>query len=261
MLSSPALAFLAVACVAVFIFAYAAYWAFVIRRSLAIRLYRNQALGIGMVALSWGVTGLVFLVLSSFSILFTTHNPFRNASLSAYIALLAVYYWTDASTLASRRSDPQLRNTLHWNKLRRYLWVAEVISTTVVIAAGFGLGFSPMGLTKVASSSVIDSVLFTIVYSLPFLLTGLSSVAVLPLISRRSGDVYLRSHLRWFGIFCIFLLFAFVINRAVSATPLGQIEYLIPIIFASSLAVGAYCLYKSAKSLVPLNRILQEVPK
>src|ERR1700719_3382495 len=86
---------------------YAAYWAFDIRRSLSVRLYRNQAFGLGVFSLvimlaalpspqpgSSGILGNI-----SFQVVYT---------LVTCVFWLGTIYFVDASVLASRRSDPLL---------------------------------------------------------------------------------------------------------------------------------------------------------
>src|SRR5208282_2621530 len=92
--------------VAVPIYSYAAYWAFSIRHALAVRLYRRQAFGIGFIILAiWFTMGAFVLVPSTNLKLYTAlTDP------SFYFLFIVLFYWIDASVLATRRSDPLLRD-------------------------------------------------------------------------------------------------------------------------------------------------------
>jgi hypothetical protein len=72
---------------------------------------------------------------------------------------------------------------------------------------------------------------------------------------RRSKDAILRRHLKWFAIFIVFL---YITNKAedeVFAHPsLLRDTLLLSIITYSLYVVSAYFLYKSARSLAPINR-------
>src|SRR6267143_6245272 len=81
---------------------YAAYWAFTIRKALVVRIYRNQALWLG-----------VFCVLSA---VMTFAHPYNTSQ--TLEELLVIFYtvvftttfaWVDSTIPVARRSDPLLR--------------------------------------------------------------------------------------------------------------------------------------------------------
>ena len=110
--------------IAVLIEIYAAYWAFGIRRALAVNIYRSQALGIGLVAVSFAI--LVFeSVIRVFIIPLTQHYSFISLVI-LFIVFLVLFYWIDATMISARRSDPLLRDSLHWSKLRILPWIVIV---------------------------------------------------------------------------------------------------------------------------------------
>jgi hypothetical protein len=207
------------------IFLYAAYWAFDIRRGLAVNLYRNQALGIGLVALVFLIAG----VLVSYTITY-------------FLVLTFILYWVDVSALAARRTDPLLRDTLRWSKLRFVVWAmaaigAATLSTLVVITKSLDYGSSaPTGFSLVDELWIVPSFVIPIVVSI-----------LLILMSRRSGDSALRRHLLWFGLFA-FIQFSTILVASVS----GFAVYVV------GFAIGGYFLYRSARSLIPLNRLSLE---
>ena len=168
--------------ISIFPFAYPAYWAFDIRRALRIRLYRSQALGIGLVCVAY-VAG-----------------AFDSTGTAYGIFILVVLYWIDASFRAARRSDPLLRDSLHWSKLRIVFWIltggAIVAQTT-----GYFLGYSDF----VPTSNSLGGLLLV----LPFFLVPASGVALGTVVARRSGDSNLRKHLAWFALF-VFAQFAVI---------------------------------------------------
>ena len=229
--------------VPVLLLAYASYWGLSIRRALALPLYRNQALGMGLVSATFGL-----LILTVFA-------PLSNGQSFAWILIPLVsavtFYWADASVLASRRTDPLLRDTLHWKRVRIGLWIGLSVLIMVYYAAviyDFATGvFSPF------------------LYVDPFILiiAFVSAIVTLPIVSRRSKDTSLRRHLKWFALFGVCILVGFLVGDVVISLVFFGGNAPLIIAFApqsAGITIGAYCLYRSAKSLVPLNRIsLEEV--
>jgi hypothetical protein len=170
------------------------------------------------------------------------------------LGFLTIFYWIDTSMLAARRSDPLLRDTLHWKRLRVVFWAGIILSfgiqfTAIVYLLGpfalvdplSGAGTEPppaLGLTIIA----------------PFLLTGLAGL-LLVIAGRRSKDTNLQRSLRWFGLFVASLLVVLVAVPAQFIGPLVGVEYASNTIFNAGQLAGGYFLYKSVKALVPLNRI------
>lgn len=102
-------------------FAYGAYWAYQIRSALVSPLYRNRALWVG-------AAGTFFALLVLSTILIGTFAPTdRFLSLVQFgltnFGVILVFGWIDSSVRIARRSDPLRRNTLHWTKLRIFIWV------------------------------------------------------------------------------------------------------------------------------------------
>lgn len=230
----------------ILVFGYAAYWAFTIRRALATRLYRNLAFGTGLVAsvmvtaigvVSADVTGVQSVI-----------TPF------ALLAVLTTFYFIDSSVLAARRSDPLLRDTLHWTKVRYPYWVLIII--LALAAAAVSILF-PAALHY-------NSLVFVLFSGIPYLAALGVGLVVLPLSAVRSRDGTLRTHFKWFGLYVVFF-FAFVITVSpvppINFTQSGFTAFTIvdfQAAFASMLAAG-YSLYQSAKSLAPLNRLVLEI--
>lgn len=224
------------------VFVYGAYWAFSIRKALAVRVYRNQALGIGLIALSFAIFSLeadvisgVFNIVSG-PILIGTYIPVLFAS------AIFTFYWIDSSVKAARRTDPLFRDTLHWSDVRVACWALMIVGLAVFLFV--------YGLNIYQTIPALSDAWITIP-----LVTGLSGVIVLPFSVLRSRDKTFRSHLKWFGIFVLFELVLTLSSILVDLLPLAlvQMSYLIPT-FALLLGEG-YALYKSARSLAPLNTI------
>lgn len=210
--------------VAGFLELYATFWALSIRRRLPVRLYRNQAFGIGVVAASFALLDLDQFtpVVTGAGAVGSEFTPILS------LVFLVLFYWIDASILAARRTDPLLRDTLHWRQLRFVFWailaVSIVVSNLVQILILGGLG------------------LFVV---------PLSGAVFLPVAASRSGDASLRRQLKWLGVFVLLLL---VIITLAGASGVGENVYFI-IAMLGGIYTADYCLYKSAKSLVPLNKL------
>ena len=225
--------------VSILITMYAAYWAFGIRKALSVGLYRNQALGIGLIALGFAV----FNPYSEANVPFITNGAFGTWLLTYYPPFILIFYWADASARAARRSDPLLRDSLRWSKVRSSVW---------------GLTFA---LIAFYTATAIYNQLFGISESLgiPVLLVGLVplfgplllSAFLLSVNARRSGDQTLRKHLEWFGFFTLSLF----IGGSIGALTYPYHHIGFGLLIYILLPIGAYSLYRSARALVPLNRV------
>jgi len=223
-------------------FSYAAYWAFGIRRALALRVYRNQALGIGLVAVIVVVLFLFFSLTVAYDFqlfLARTLTPFIAVWQGSIVALqIVIFYWIDASLLAARRSDPLLRDTFRWSHLRILFWallfgmIAVNIPFYFAFASGFGFVSQLIGLGPV---SVIL----------------ISGAVILPVAALRSKDAFLRRNLAWFAVF-VAVLFGSVLFGGFFSDLFQKVSEA----FFSSLP-GAYFLYRSIRALAPINRIDQ----
>ena len=168
-----------------------------------------------------------------------------------YIPFISGFYAIDASALAARRSDPLLRDTLRWSQLRIILWGITIGGVVLNLSSAmyflFTTGNIPVG---GLSSTRILAIIQTIYTIAPYFVTTLAGALLLPIIVRRSGDMTLRTHLWWFELFAIFVLVFYLLIPVLLGDPLQ----ILSVQFAGLLA-GAYFLYRSAKSLVPLNRL------
>jgi len=228
---------------------YNAYWAFRIRRALAVRLYRNQALGIGLVAL-FGESEFVIIALAyayDLQAFFTFKlTPLTEALIISAVAFeLVLFYWIDASILAARKSDPLLRDTFGWRRLRAPFWVLIFASIAVAVAlpiSAFHGNFSFPGILSAYST---------------FLAIMFAGALVLPVAASRSGDMTLRRNLLWFAFFVGGVFLSGVPSIVLSTNVNGVLQanaVSLSLVYLISLA-AAFSLYRSVKSLVPLNRL------
>ncbi len=211
---------------------YAAYWAFGIRRALAVRIYRRQALGIGLVAIGFAILDLEQTV-SIFDIAVLEDSGLLFIA-TLFIVFLILFYWIDASMISAKRSDPLLRDSLHWSKLRILIWIVLLAWTGTDILL-FGLG-----------------IILTFELLVPLVLVPISGAVALSTAVRRSNDITFHKHLKWFAIFTILL--ALIVPLTAPSTPslalsIAQFAFIFP---------AGYSLYRSARSLVPLNKIQVE---
>jgi len=215
------------------IFIYAAYWAFGIRRALVGRIYRNQALWLGVLS--------IIVLLSEAVPTPTTDNAvFIVLSNLPVIALaLVLFAFVDSTVPVARRSDPLLRDTLHWGKVRVVAWLVLVL---VEILGAYGEITSSN-----TSSSDVNGLLLLVVIGAPPMFIG----------ARRSMDPHLRGSLKWFGLGLVSLIglllvaFAELAANIPSAGPLAYAELpynLVVFLFG-------YALYRSTRSLAPINRL------
>ncbi len=211
--------------IAVLIELYAAYWALNIRHALAVKVYRRQALGIGLVAISFAILDFE-QVLSSVIIPSLGGNGFIFFG-TVFLVSLILFYWIDSSMISARRSDPLLRDSLHWSKLRILLWI--------LIVAWYLIDVILLTLNPTPSVLLLG----------PVILVPLSGALSLSVVSRRSKDIAFRRHLKWFAVFTVLLFFII---------PLGANIASYALIFPAG-----YSLYRSARSLAPLNKISLDI--
>jgi hypothetical protein len=93
---------------------------------------------------------------------------------------------------------------------------------------------------------------------LPIFVTVISGAFALPRIARSSRDLTLRRQLKWFGLFVVFLLimgFSLIVASAVGVA-IPQTNALVFVVVIqgisfTALGVAGYCLYRSARALIP----------
>ena len=224
---------------------YSVYWALNLRRLLSAQLYRNQALSAGLVAMAWAC----FEFPTAESVYGKVGNATTTGSLLADISLVTfaivlvmTFYFTDSSVLAARKSDPLYRNTFHWRQLRFVVWPVIVISLLALLVLAL---VSPSSLLVQSGGT---TALFTILIFVPLFATFGSALVLLPISGRRSRDQTLRKNLEWFGLFGAALIMFFILGVSANGS-LGQVSFYLLFL------VGSYCLYRSTKSLAPLNRL------
>lgn len=223
-LNSVGIPFVIANAAVVFPFVYPAYWALTIRRAIAVHLYNRQALGIGLVCIAF-LLGL-----------------YDSSGIAYEFFFLLLFYWIDASFKAARRSDPLLRDTLHWAKLRVALWIVNLITILSIVIYSLALARClPFVCTAFPGGEITASVL-----TIPFVVIPASGVALSVVVARRSADRALRRQIAWFGLF-VFVQFATVL--------VAQLNSLSGVTYFLGFVLSGLFLYKSARSLVPLNKL------
>jgi hypothetical protein len=237
------------------IFPYAAYWAFSIRHALAVPLYRRQAFGIGFVVLAaWAIIA-VFVVVPTATTLFANVVQFS----AFYFLFIVLFYWIDSSVLASRRSDPLLRDTLHWSKIRVFLWIAIIITTAIpFLILGYISVTSSQALFDQLNSGTLGGADFSfllnvVVINFPIVIP-ICGLIYLPAIALRAKwDRSLRRHFLWFAPASVAMLLIFF--GPTSGTGVFG-EIVTPLV----VVIMGYSLYRSAKALVPLSYVVSSNP-
>jgi hypothetical protein len=235
---------------------YAAYRALQIRGALAIGLYRRQALWTSAVAIF--LEFILFLdYLYFFFIPYNTVADFVVSFLQG-MSILAIFAWIDTSTLIARRSDPLLRDSIHWSRLRKPFWV--LLPVDYAIALLISISFVLSGGSLAAPSPPAELLLLTVFLIIPFVLGAI----LLPLSSMRSGDFVLKRHLRWFGLLVVLVLMFGLLYGSVLASG-GGIGFLdlSKVLLGQAylnftqygiLVIAGIVLVKTAGSLAPVNR-------
>jgi hypothetical protein len=241
------------------IFAYPAYWAFSIKRSLPVRIYKNQALGIGLASISLGVLSAsapipIYFFPNNISIVDGVFYPLQ---LAGFLMLL---YWVDSTILANRRSDPLLRDTLKWNKIRFLFWALAIYASITILAylmyseitqdsLYLNQLFSNIG-SGTGSQNPILGISVALLYGPLFFIICLLYIPAMAIRSRRNLSVI--RYLKWASVAIVVF---FVI--AVFFEPPGPIPftYSDDIVLLVMYPLVSFLLYKSVRSLIPVSRI------
>ncbi len=228
--------------IAAAILLYGGYWAFAIRRALFVRAYRSQAFWIGFFSLYLIPHGpSVDSVLASFN------SPILYFANELYYIFLAVLLFRliDVDVGLSRRSDPFLRRTLHWKRLRLIIWGIMTFSIVSLIILGIAGIFGPSAPTSTVIPLQASVHLSFLVSGIPALFLG----------ARRSRDEIFRTSLKWFGLFFLVLLANVMVYFVTSSGLVSISQELVNTTSGYLFAPAAFCLYRSVKSLVPMDRL------
>jgi hypothetical protein len=227
-------------CILVICF-YAIYWSLDIRKSLSSKIYRNQALGMALIAAVMALFDfLVFM--DGLNI-----NPALNVTLGVGVTgtslgtvVVAIAYWVDISIRATQRSDPLLRDPLRWRYFRWVLWsmvlVFEIFAEALII-------FFP-------TSAIADSILNKGGGGATIILAIFCGVLYIPISLSVSPDKTIRSHFIWFVLFLVSIIVGFFFVNSIVYESFHSTG------FGTGLAVlfGSYCIYRSAKALGRLQK-------
>src|SRR6266566_1329814 len=213
------------------LFSCAAYWAFIIRKALVTGLYRKQALWAGTMGLYLVSLSTFLTIALSFNLTTLSVNILGGLLISS--GFIVLFAWIDSTVRVARRSDPLLRDTLRWSRLRYFIGFVTVFGAISALLTSINSGF--------ALVAPFGGALF------------FGAIALL-ISARRSGDTTLRRHLKWMGLAIAMLWLASQLTGILCRIfPAGSITS--EVITYSVVVVGGFCLYRSARSLVPLGHM------
>ena len=216
------------------VFLYGAYWAFAIRRVLLASIYRRQALWVAFLGIYFGAIGVFLTPVLTLQVNTLAINILGGAFLG--FGSVLEFSWIDTTVRIARRSDPSLRDTLRWSKLRYLFWIITIFGAVGAIFSSAYTGISSAG----PYGGTLSGTLF------------FGAIALF-LSARRSGDSILRRHLVWAALA---ILFIWIVSQATS--PLFRFvsdPYIVQSVLYPIVAAAAFFLYRSAKSLIPLGRL------
>jgi len=209
---------------------YAAYWAFAIRHALVDHIYRNRALWLGVLTILF-----VIVVIAPTP---TGNDVVSDVLNNAPTVALTVGFlgFVDSTVPIARRSDPLLRNILNWKKSRVLAWVVLILVDILSVHA-------EIESSNTSSSNVLGLFVVAVI-----------GAPVMLIAARRSKDLNLRKSLKWFALALLFFLGILLVavlesKLNLSTSSYGEIPY------AAVLILVAYALYRSARSLAPINRL------
>jgi magnesium-transporting ATPase (P-type) len=232
---------------------YAAYWALDIRKALRVRLYRNQAFGLAVFSL------VLILALIPSPEPGINENFVSSLFVVVYFLLTSIFWlgvvnFVDATAQVSRRADPLLRDTIHWSKVRYVFWIIQIFNVSfILLALTFSYAFANPALLN---QIILGNNGVSIRSSLPAFITNLAwavsfvSLVVFVPIATRAKDPLLRNHIKWLAITAGVLFVVLVIFSGL--IPSGFYSL---VVTAIGFVLVGYCLYRSARALVPINKI------
>ena len=218
---------------------YATYWAFSIRHSLVGRVYRDHALWLGAICLILGVGSPIGNA--------SSNNAIVSFAIVLYtiVSIVVLFAFVDSTVPVARRSDPLLRGILRWEEVRILIWSDVGLLTIFFVYSDVSPSFNSSPWAVLG----FPLVLFPLVLAVLALLVG----------ARRSRDPLLRGSLAWFGAVLLLALVRVLISlveMAILNITTYDSTYSYPALaFAPAFILGAYALYRSARSLAPINRL------
>lgn len=231
-------------------YVYAAYWGLAIRRRFVLKAYRNQALGIAAIAAYFGAInflGNFFLVTAT-----SSYDVVVLVALANLLGVPLALLWADSTARVARRSDPYERDSLGWSKLR------YIVFGILIVSSLLALMFAPLGLADLGSYVPSLSPILNVLASIPFFGALASGGALLSVSAFRSHDRLLRRHLLWFVGFCLTLVLFLaegIVGSLINTGFYNSTLYFISV--QPAFYLGAYCLYRSARSLAPFTNHLE----
>jgi hypothetical protein len=242
MLSSYDLAVSVLIAATVVGYGYVVYACLAIRRTIAGSLYRRQALGLALVAILYALN-------STTSYYNTPSDIYLLIGLVSFpLPFIMIFYWVDASVLAARLTDPLLRDTLHWSRVRFLIWTIN-ISAVVFTFSYFFYQF------EIVAVPINPPLFLLAIFLTPAYVSVGSGAIVLLVAVRRTADRTLRRHLEWFGFY---LAFIFVFGGLIgNGLAIYSVEWS-NLVSGAANAAAAFFLYKSARSLIPLYSFSDE---
>jgi hypothetical protein len=230
---------------------YGSYWAFAIRKVRTSKLYRRQALTVGVVGVYYGI----LWVASPFTDQLAPRDTlwFAISALAFFVGAILIFSWIDGSIRVARNSDPIRRDTFHWSKTRLVIWALIIVDIFILGALYRMVELEGQNLAIIANIPFLALFLAIFLIASPALFVA----------SRRSKDPTLHRNLRWFALFVVFVLFytefgyfSYVLSSSSgSAGAYSLISSLIELIITVLPIIGAFSLYRSARSLAPIRSL------
>jgi hypothetical protein len=253
--------YLVIAPVFTVLFVYAAYRALIIRKVIAVRLYRRQSLWVGISGFYWA---FFTLGLGLAAALYSQNPAFVSANtviaysifVALYVALIVSFLWIDSTIRVARRSDPLLRDAIYWSKLRIFLWA--------VIFVGMALGLifrAPLVVSSSGGNPVTEIISFYDANVIAFWIVGFASLAALIVSGLRSKDVSLRRQILALGVYVVALIFQGIPSIIVGDLHLVESGVLVAILAVVAYLINSVALVRTARSLAPLNKLSQDAAK
>jgi hypothetical protein len=216
---------------------YAAYWAFEIRKALASPIRRNMALWQGSATLIAAAT--IFVTYSNSFVLLLLEAAFYD------VAFVVIFAFLDSLLKVTRRSDPLLRDIIHWQQTRYIGWAAVALTAA----------FNPLYAFFPQSNAV--PILVDIFNAVIFVVGGAGVLVGAP----RIKDPVLKGNLKWIGLglLCVIAVISTDIVESAAGLSNYTVYYSYPaLILGLFFGLTGYCFYRAARHLAPISRLTEK---
>jgi hypothetical protein len=178
---------------------------------------------------------------------------FSIATLLGAVANITSFAFIDSTVRIARRSDPLLRPILNWNRLRIVAWPVLILLVLIEFVSGAAdVANAFTGIDPVNQFALLAQFLVLVAIGGPAMLLS----------GRRSGDKALTQSIKWAGLAFISLAGPVLVGFLEGFLNLSSYDTTYSygsLPWNVAFVIVGYWLYRSCRSLAPMNRMTLEL--